>query len=376
MNVLTDCNIIWLDDRNIDDKNLAVNIQYYVTFSFYTFTNLAVCSTFILHCTSESRILLIVVRDHYVDRLLKRALMFLSSQITVFIYVLGNKWLFRWKTDTRIRDIFHVDEEEKIINKLQEDLQKHLIQRWSSGYCVFSQNVPQIVFDKLNNENAKFMWFELLIQVLLRMPSTTRSKDDLLQQSFLVYSKNEKVQKKIHEFYRTYQAKDAIVWYTKDCFLFRLFNQACRTDDIDLLFNFRFFIRDLHHQLKIMYCKQHSKRNPEETITVYRGTIISKDELQILLTPTTEKKIIWFNTFVSTSLDKDVAEKFICKSSTNDQVSVLEEIHIDDKTDMSSVPFAVIPKSAIEDEREILLSIGSVFELESIKENVRFTLNI
>ncbi|CAF4156783.1 unnamed protein product, partial [Rotaria sordida] len=272
MNVITDCNIIWLDDKDIADDIFADDLQYNVVFSLHTFIELAPCSSFILHCTSEARLLLIVVRDCYVDQLLQKTLTLLPSQITVFIYVLGDKWLFRWKADTRIRDIFHVNEEERIIKKLQDDLQKYLIQRWSTGYCVFSQDASQITLDQLNNENAKFMWFQLLVQVLLRMPSTPKSKDDLLQQSFLFYSTNSSVQRQILEFNHMYQAKDAINWYTKDIFLYRLFNQACRTDDIDLLFTFRFFIRDLHDQLKKVYCEQHSKRNSEQTIIVYRGT--------------------------------------------------------------------------------------------------------
>ncbi|CAF1610877.1 unnamed protein product [Rotaria magnacalcarata] len=202
------------------------------------------------------------------------------------------------------------------------------------------------------------------------MPVTTRSKDDLLQQSFLVYDNNQSAQKDIHLFNRTYWPTDAINWYTQDKFLFRLFNQACRTDDIDLLFNFRFFIHDLHHKLKEIYCEQQLKRNQQQTIIVYRGTIMSKDEIQMLLAHTSERKLIWFTTFVSTSLKKVAAEKFVCKSLTNDQVSVLEEIHIDNKTDMSSVPFAVLSESNEEGENEVLLSIGSVFELESIKETV------
>ncbi|CAF4508777.1 unnamed protein product [Rotaria socialis] len=212
------------------------------------------------------------------------------------------------------------------------------------------------------------MWFQLLVQVLLRMPVTARSKDDLLHQSFLAYKKDVSAQDDIHLFNRTYWPTDAIDWYTKDKFLFRLFNQACRTDDIDLLFSFRFFIHDLHHKLKETYCEQQLKRNQQQTIMVYRGTIMSKDEIQMLLAPTSEKKLIWFTTFVSTSLKKVAAEKFVCKSLTNDQVSVLEEIHIDNKTDMSSVPFVILSESDEEGENEVLLSIGSVFELESINE--------
>jgi hypothetical protein len=373
MNIITDCNVIWLDDRDIDDENLGLNIQYYVIYSLHTFTDFAVCSSFIRYCTSDTRLLLLVVRDRYIDRFVQKILQILPSHITAFIYVLyDKKFLFRWKTDTCIRGYFHITEEDRIVKNLQEDLQAHLTQRWSSGYCVFNDETRQITLDKLSTENAKFMWFQLLVQVLLRMQPTTKSKDDLMQQSFLAYSNNSAMHAKIHEFNRTYQAKDSIKWYTKTGFLYRLFNQACRTDDIDLLFNFRFFIRDLHEQLTKLYHKQQSKRNSQETLVVYRGALLSKEEIEMLLTPSTEKKVIWFNTFVSTSHDKEVAKKYLDTLPTTDQVAVLEEIHIDGNLDMSTTPFADIHgQSEVTDELEILMAIGSVFELESIKENVR-----
>jgi hypothetical protein len=372
MNVLTDCNIIWLDDKDIDEEDLSINIKHYVNHSLYTFTNLGECSSFILHCTSNTRVLLLVVRDRYVDRLIQKVLMLLPHQITVFIYILVDKCSFRWKTDTRIRDIFHVSEEQRIVDKLQNDLQKHLIERWSSGLCVFSHDAPQTVFDKLSDENAKFMWCQLLTQVLLRMPSTPKCKDDLLQQSFLFYNDNPTMQKNIHEFNGTYQTKDAIIWYTKTGFLYRLLNQACRTDDIDLLFSFRFFIHDLHQQLTKLYFEQQLQRNPNRTLIVYRGTTISKDELDMLRIPSTGKKLIWFNTFVSTSLDREVAKRYVGTSQTINQVGVLEEIHIDNNMDMSTMPFADIHEhSMIAGELEILMAIGTVCEVESINENVR-----
>jgi hypothetical protein len=373
MNIITDCNIIWLDDRNIDGEDLAINIQYYVIYSLRTFTDFAACSSYIHYCTSDTRILLLVVRDRYIDRFFQETLHILPSHITVFTYILyDKKFLFRWKTDVRIRGIFHLSEEKKIVNKLQEDLQAHLIQRWSSGCCVFNDEIRQSALDKLSTENAKFMWFQLLIQVFLRMPPTTKSKDDLMQQSFLAYSKNPSIHKQIHEFNRKYQAKDSINWYTKIGFLYRLFNQACRTDDIDLLFSFRFFIRDLHEQLTKLYHEQQSERNSQETLIVYRGTLFSKKEIEMLLMPSTEKNVIWFNTFVSTSRKKEVAEKYLNTSPTTDLVSVLEEIHIDRNLDMSTAPFADIHEhSEVKDELEILMAIGSVFELESIRENVR-----
>jgi hypothetical protein len=42
----------------------------------------------------------------------------------------------------------------------------------------------------------------------------------------------------------------ALWWYLRESFLYRLLNKALRTQDIHLLFIFRFFIRDIQQQLK------------------------------------------------------------------------------------------------------------------------------
>ena len=95
MNILTDCTIVWLDKENIDETDLSVNIQYYVIYSLHTFTNVAECSTFLLYCTSNTRLLLLVVRDCYFNEILRNALVLLPSEITVFVYLLYyDKYLF------------------------------------------------------------------------------------------------------------------------------------------------------------------------------------------------------------------------------------------------------------------------------------------
>ncbi|CAF3305264.1 unnamed protein product [Rotaria socialis] len=150
MNAITDCTIIWLDDKgkDIDGEDLGLNIQHYVSLSLHTFTDFGSCSSFIKYCTSDTRLLLVVARDRYINRLLKTTRRFLSSQITVFIYVLIDKWWFHWKPDPRIRDIFHTSEERHIINTLQNDRESYLTQRWSSGCCAFSEDAPQMALDK------------------------------------------------------------------------------------------------------------------------------------------------------------------------------------------------------------------------------------
>ena len=379
MNVLTDCHVLWLDDREIldDSDDLAVNIQYFVSHSFHIFTKLTQCSSFIEHHTNNSRLLLLVVRDRFLDRLQRGILQLLPAQIVVLIYIIGDKWLFRWKQDSRIREIFHLSDPDRIWETLRKDMNRHLIQRWSTGMCVFNENADQTSVDQVSDANARFMWFQLLVKVLLRMPSTETSKNDLMHQSFLGEKDNVELHKQIQEFHRTYLAKEAIYWYTKDSFLFRRLNEACRTDDIDLMFTVRFFIRDLYRQLEALHRAQQEQCPVDQIFIVYRGATLAKSELEMLLSKVDGRKLIWFNAFVSTSCDREVAQKFANACLSKGLEACIYEIHINRGTLTSTAPFADIHECTKKtDEQEILMAIGTVCELISIKQNVRASMNM
>ncbi|CAF1257554.1 unnamed protein product [Didymodactylos carnosus] len=159
----------------------------------------------------------------------------------------------------------------------------------------------------------------------------------------------------LFRFHHTYQARETIYWYTKDSFLYRLLNQACRTDHIDFMFSYRFIIHDLHEQFRALYEKQRFS----DQLIVYRGTILSKDELIMLLTPSEGKNLIWPTTFMSTSLNEDVAKIYAGKPQVDDQIVVLQRIIIDGTKNYVNTSFANIrDASAMSDEDEILLSIA------------------
>jgi hypothetical protein len=50
----------------------------------------------------------------------------------------------------------------------------------------------------------------------------------------------------IDEFEMDYSSENALWWYSRDSFLYGMLNKALRTQDIDTLFLFRFFIRDIY----------------------------------------------------------------------------------------------------------------------------------
>ena len=70
---------------------------------------------------------------------------------------------------------------------------------------------------------------------------------------------------------------------------------------------------------------------------------------------------------ISTSKEEDIAKRFCFGRTKENHESVIFEIDID-MTSKQSIAFADISHvSRYEDEEEILLSVGSVFRIESVK---------
>ncbi|CAF4397030.1 unnamed protein product, partial [Adineta steineri] len=137
-----------------------------------------------------------------------------------------------------------------------------------------------------------------------------------------------------------------------------LLNKALRVNDIDLLYLFRFFIRDLEKELENNKCSL--------PVHVYRAQLMSIEEIEIF-----KKSIgnfISMNSFFSTSLNQEQARLYFnfVESSDNTQ-KVLFEIDADPRLD-SIKPFANITQhSYFPNEEEILFMIGSIFKINEIK---------
>jgi hypothetical protein len=94
----------------------------------------------------------------------------------------------------------------------------------------------------LSRDSATFMWFQLLIETLTRMPLSKLEKEELLNECRQQYCGNASELEKIAQFDIDCSPSNSIRWYTRDCFLFRLLNQAFRTENIDEIMKFRFFL--------------------------------------------------------------------------------------------------------------------------------------
>ncbi len=205
--------------------------------------------------------------------------------------------------------------------------------------------------------NGQFVHSQLLIDCLLRMKPTLIEQNELVYVCKEQYKGNPHELSIINDFEKNYTSYRAIRWYTRPSFLYRLLNKALRVLNINLIYLFRFFIRDLHRQLLEYQCSS--------SIRVYRGQLMTNDELQIL--KDSIGKFISINSFFSTSLNRDLALVF-SRDSIHCQ-RVLFEIDAYPQLN-SDKPFANIsPYSYFPDESEVLFMLGSIFRLVNISCN-------
>ena len=95
-------------------------------------------------------------------------------------------------------------------------------------------------------------------------------------------------------------------------YICRLVNKALRVEDVELLYQFRFYIIDLCKQLKKGWLHAQSLGLTEISSIVYRGGRLSVTEFNQL----TPGHLITTNGFLSTTRKIDVALMFTGKSMT------------------------------------------------------------
>ncbi len=216
--------------------------------------------------------------------------------------------------------------------------------------------------------NAVFLWFQLFIEVLLRMNHKSSDRGELIDICKTNYKGNNEQMDIINEFDKKYQAENAIWWYTRESCLYRMLNKALRVQDLDMLFAFRFFISDIAGVIKTEHEKFIRMSDFRNKIKVYRGQVIKNDELNLMKNNINE--FLSMNSFLSTTRDRAIALVFARLSSkiTNDMQQVIFEIEINPR--LKTKAFANITEmSYFKGEDEILIMIGALFRIVNVTEN-------
>ncbi|CAF1217907.1 unnamed protein product [Adineta ricciae] len=223
-------------------------------------------------------------------------------------------------------------------------------------------------FHDLTLENGSFLASQLFIDMMLRLDQNDFARNELLDVCREAYAEDTVELKKIDHFDATYDPRDAIKWYSVDCFLYRLINRALRNENIDRIFKLRYFIHDLHNQLAQMQMEfLRQLPSNQRVLQLYRGLRMHLCELHQL--QKNRGHLVSTNTFLSTTSDYEAALAFSGDGNVEENsISVIYCILVD-TTMKQSIPFAsLVYQSIFKDEDEVLFSMGAVFSVGESKQ--------
>ncbi|CAF1450718.1 unnamed protein product, partial [Rotaria sordida] len=358
--------LIWYDS-NIDktnDTEETMNVLREINNCVVFHIDLQICINYIKSIKNEKIFLITSGQD---ATIILKEVNSLIQVDSVFIFCFKpEKYQHLLQKFTKLIGIY--SKRHDLINSLKENI--ILVEKHLQTFNFYNQYKEKSIRN-LSKESAEFLWFQMFKDVILRLPRDNRSKQQMIEFCQHYYRGNQKELKLIDEFKMNYQSNMAIKWYTKETFLYKIINKSLRTEDIEQLHIFRFFIVDLSFNLVVEYRKLKDKG--EKIVMLYRGQKMEEEELKNL--KQNEHNLISTNGFLSTSRSKQLAIKFATKSTTRTNVfPVLYEIECNiQKTE--SIIFADIAQfSDYADELEVLFDLGSTFEIISINEDKHLNL--
>ena len=366
-----DFSILWLDEQT----NRAEDILYFKNRINYckTFIDLQSCTSLIYNLRKEKFFLIVSgdIPSFYIHILVQ------FPQV-LRIYVLLSIVKDDEESNTNDMKVIFDNHKERLRGPFddKENLFDQVLQdadllfdnnNRTAPLSVFNVNVIENTLCHATNNRSLFIWSQLLVEILLHTNDPDEAKNDMLFTSRHHYDDNKSILKNIAGFDENYQSELALHWYTKDSFVFRLINKALRTQDIDVIYQFRFFIKDLHDQLThfhLIYL-QILEQEEKTDFTVYRGQMISTSELKLL--QDNIGNVVATNSFFSTSRYSSVACRFAGDGSCRPfYESVLFEINI--HTNIKTKPFAKVDNTGLmNDENEIIFSMGTIFSIDSVE---------
>ncbi|CAF4916823.1 unnamed protein product, partial [Rotaria socialis] len=343
--------LIWLDaNSNAKDTRDTEQKLRSIINHLKKFQDVKQCQKFIEERSKNDRISIIVSGQF--GREIVPAIHKLRQIISIYVYcfdiVLNKQWADKF---AKIKAV--VNKLDDLITRIKAD---HRIQKIVEE--PLSINIFTTGGSSTTGLNGQFVFSQILIDCLLRLKPTKADKKELIDRCKQLYQDNQYELSKIHDFRQKYSPEKALWWYTRQSFFYKTLNAALRKQNIHFIFLFREFISDIHRQLKA--------NQAGDTLRVYRGQMISSDELE------TFKKncdhFISINSFFSTSLDKTQALLFLNSCDVGDNLEpVLFEIDAN-PTLVTSKPFADVSSySEFTGESEVLFMLGSIFHLKNVR---------
>ncbi|CAF1065387.1 unnamed protein product [Rotaria sordida] len=351
-NLETYC-LIWLDASvNTAKENRQIQQQLQAIINhLLTFEDDQQCLHYIKNLSENDRTILIV--SGRFGRIIVPQIVHLRQITSIYVYCFDKKANELWSQQfPKVKGVLIR------LNELIEQIEKDYIQQ---QHDKIDEPLSIKIFDEKQISTDLYEQFfhdQLLIDCLIRMNSSSNDKEELIALCQQYYKKDNIQLMIVQEFENNYSSEKALWWYTRYSFLSRLLNKAFLTQNIDLLFLFRFFIHDIGCQLGKDRCLS--------PVRVYRSQLMSKENLQML--QNSVGKFISINSFLSANMNyENTRSSLDFAKSLNDIERVFFEIQANPQLH-NIKPFNNIQShSYFQNTNEILFMVGSIFRIDGIK---------
>ncbi|CAF0834047.1 unnamed protein product [Adineta ricciae] len=347
--------VVWLNndmiDHNENYQNTITELQAVVD-DVYTFTDNDECVDSVSNMT-DAKVCLIICES--LGQYIIPCVHDISQIHSILIFGDTEKRQEqRVKKWHKVKGIF--TDKESICNEL-----KQIVRRYNQHTVPMSLILPDKKLDQLD---PSFMYTQILKEILFTIDFDEEHIKEFINYCCDTFDVSENQLTKFKQFEREYRHKTPIWWYSKENFIYYTLNFALRVMDANVIVRTGFFINDLHRHIERLHKEQHAREPSRRSFTVYRGQGLSSADFSEMVK--SQGGLLSFNTFLSTSKDRAVADRLAESNADNpDLVGIVFVIMVDPSK--STTPYAYIREiSYFFDEGEVLFSMHAVCRIRSI----------
>ncbi|CAF4361099.1 unnamed protein product, partial [Rotaria sp. Silwood2] len=254
------------------------------------------------------------------------------------------EWIKNWE---KIEDVF--TSIGSICEMLEQDIQQYHL----DFPTIYVTNVEMIRID------PSFLCTQLLKEIFVEMKFDVKSKKEFIQ---FCRQKQRVDNTIIDELEHNYSMHTPIWWYTRDCCLSDIINQAFRLQSFYTIIKMRFFIQDLYKQIEKLY------KPSSEKLTLYRSQGLTHAHFEQFRMM--QGGLFSFNSFLSASIDENVALRDADRSRhDSDLIGIIFQINID-STSLISTPYASLDTENYHSDakEEFLFTMHTIFRVGEMKQ--------
>lgn len=227
-------------------------------------------------------------------------------------------------------------------------------------------------------QQATFLMSQLMKEIFYRLKFENNAKAEFIEFCRSQYAGNKEQIREIEDFETNYRPQKAIVWLTKQSFIWRILQRMQRTMEIDILYKMGFFLKHGHTQLNIAQENNVDERN--NSVIVYRGKTMFKQKFNKLIRYNKNGLLCFANFFVA-NLDQTLSMEFVRRrlAFLSEAVGIIFEIHVDQSLQNSRSPFAPLHKlipDESKDQSNFFFAMNTVFRIENVDQFIDELMNI